>query len=468
MLTYSFENIDTESMYEHLYRCIKQDILQKKLRAGEKLPSKRTFAKNLGVSTITVESAYAQLVAEGFLYTLPKRGYYVCELEREEPVAPLPPRPKGPAPREPDKRAYWADFVGSSVARDMFPFSVWVKLLRDVTAGEDEATLLTDTSAGGIRQLRQAISDHLYQFRGMTIDPEQIVVGAGAEYLYLLLAQLLGREAVFAVEDPGYPKIRQVYGKCGAACRPVPLDGQGVELSALERSGAKALHISPNHQYPTGLVTPIARRQALLRWAEDTGSTIIEDDYDSEFRFTGRPIPTLQSIDTAGRVVYMNTFSQTISPSMRVGFMVLPPRLLEQYRRELDFYSCTVPALDQHVLARFLDQGHYEQHLARMRKEYRTRHDAVLASFRSSPFRNRITISEQGAGLHFLLQLDTRESDGALRDRAAARGVRLGFLSEYAAIPSPAYAHTLVVNYAGLSPAALPEAMDLLAEIFGA
>lgn len=154
MLTYSFENIDTESMYEHLYRCIKQDILQKKLRAGEKLPSKRTFAKNLGVSTITVESAYAQLVAEGFLYTLPKRGYYVCELEREEPVAPLPPRPKGPgAPGSPTSgpigRILWA----VPVARDMFPFSVWVKLLRDVTAGEDEATLLTDTSAGGIRQL---------------------------------------------------------------------------------------------------------------------------------------------------------------------------------------------------------------------------------------------------------------------------------------------------------------------------
>ena len=160
----------------------------------------------------------------------------------------------------------------------------------------------------------------------------------------------------------------------------------------------------------------------------------------------------------------------TISASLQKRLLEngMPPRLLEQYRRELDFYSCTVPALDQHVLARFLDQGHYEQHLARMRKEYRTRHDAVLASFRSSPFRNRITISEQGAGLHFLLRLDTRESDEALRDRAAALGVRLGFLSEYAAIPSPAYAHTLVVNYAGLSPAALPEAMDLLAEIFGA
>lgn len=188
----------------------------------------------------------------------------------------------------------------------------------------------------------------------MAVSPEQIVIGAGAEYLYLLLAQLLGRDTVFAVEDPGYPKIRQVYDACGAACVPIPLDNQGVELAALMRSKARALHISPNHQYPTGLVTPIARRQALLRWAEDTGSTIIEDDYDSEFRYTGRPIPTLQSIDDRGRVIYLNTFSQTISPSMRLGFLVLPPRLLERYRQELGFYACTVPALEQHVLARFI------------------------------------------------------------------------------------------------------------------
>lgn len=229
----------------------------------------------------------------------------------------------------------------------------------------------------------------------MAVSPEQIVIGAGAEYLYLLLAQLLGRDTVFAVEDPGYPKIRQVYDACGAVCAPIPLDGQGVELSALERSGAKALHISPNHQYPTGLVTPIVRRQALLRWAEDTGSTIIEDDYDSEFRYTGRPIPTLQSIDDRGRVIYLNTFSQTISPSMRLGFLVLPPRLLERYRQELGFYACTVPALEQHVLARFIAGGHYERHLSRMRKEYRDRRSATISAFRlrrwpaMSPFPRR-------------------------------------------------------------------------------
>ena len=463
MRTYALENRGRAPLYEYLYRCIRGDILDGTLTAGERLPSKRALAEHLHISVMTVEGAYQQLEAEGYVYTQPKRGFFVAEVERPRPAVPAPPAPEAP----PEAPVWRLDLKSNQVDASRFPAAAWARLTRQVLSEDGEA-LLRPVPHQGLPALRQAIARDLREYKGMAVPPEQIVVGAGAEYLYLLLAQLLGREAVFAVEDPGYPKIRQVYGKCGAACRPVPLDGQGVPPEALEAAGASVVHLSPAHHCPTGLVTPIGRRQALLRWAEKAGGIIIEDDYDSEFRFTGRPIPTLQSIDTAGRVVYMNTFSQTISPSMRVGFMVLPPRLLEQYRRELDFYSCTVPALDQHVLARFLDQGHYEQHLARMRKEYRTRHDAVLASFRSSPFRNRITISEQGAGLHFLLRLDTRESDGALRDRAAALGVRLGFLSEYAAIPSPAYAHTLVVNYAGLSPAALPEAMDLLAEIFGA
>ena len=464
MFTPILDSSQRRPLYEQLYRYIRGEIEAGRLAAGERLPSKRALAAHLKISVVTVEGAYGQLLAEGYLRSEPKRGFFVQAVQ-EEHRSPAPARTLSvPAPPTP---ALPYDFSTSAVDIALFPFATWAKLMREVLS-EQAAPLLASPHPQGLPALRRAIAEHLYRFRGIRADAEQIVVGAGAEYLYLLLAQLLGREAVFAVEDPGYPKIRQVYGKCGAACRPVPLDGQGVPPEALEAAGASVVHLSPAHHYPTGLVTPIGRRQALLRWAEKAGGIIIEDDYDSEFRFTGRPIPTLQSIDTAGRVVYMNTFSQTISPSMRVGFMVLPPRLLEQYRRELDFYSCTVPALDQHVLARFLDQGHYEQHLARMRKEYRTRHDAVLASFRSSPFRNRITISEQGAGLHFLLRLDTRESDGALRDRAAALGVRLGFLSEYAAIPSPAYAHTLVVNYAGLSPAALPEAMDLLVEIFGA
>lgn len=461
MRTYTLENRGAAPLYEYLYRCIREDILDGTLAAGERLPSKRALAEHLHISVMTVEGAYQQLEAEGYVYTRPKQGFFVAAVERPRPAA----APVPPLPEVREAPAWRLDLKSNRVDVSRFPVATWARLTRQALT-EDRESLLRPVPHQGLPALRQAIARDLREYKGMAVSPEQIVVGAGAEYLYLLLAQLLGRAAVFAVEDPGYPKIRQVYGKCGAVCRSVPLDGQGIPPEALTAAGATVVHLSPAHHYPTGLVTPIGRRQALLRWAEQTDGVIIEDDYDSEFRFTGRPIPTLQSIDPAGRVVYMNTFSQTISPSMRVGFMVLPPRLLDRYRRELDFYSCTVPALDQHVLARFLDRGHYEQHLARMRKEYRTRRDAVLAAFRSSSFRDRIAISEQGAGLHFLLRLDTTEPDDALRDRAAARGVRLGFLSEYAAIPSPAYAHTLVVNYAGLSPSALPDAMAALAEVF--
>ena len=461
MRTYTLENRGRLSLYEYLYRCIREDILDGSLAAGERLPSKRALAEHLHISVMTVEGAYQQLEAEGYVYTQPKRGFFVAEVEGPRPVS----KPVSTLPPEPRETPIWRlDLKSNRVDTSRFPVATWIRLTRQALSEERES-LMHPVPHQGLPALRQAIAQDLGEYKGMSVSPEQIVVGAGAEYLYLLLAQLLGQEAVFAVEDPGYPKIRQVYGKCGVACRPVPLDSQGMVPEALEAAGATVVHLSPAHHYPTGLVTPIGRRQALLRWAEQTDAVIIEDDYDSEFRFTGRPIPPLQSIDTAGRVVYMNTFSQTISPAMRVGFMVLPSRLLDRYRQELNFYSCTVPALDQHVLARFLGQGHYEQHLSRMRKEYRQRRDAVLSAFRSSPFRDRITISEQGAGLHFLLRLDTSEPDTVLRDRAAALGVRLGFLSEYAALPSPAYAHTLVVNYASLNPEALGSAMDLLSQI---
>ena len=460
MLTYSLEERGGLPLYEYLYQRIRRDILDGTLAAGERLPSKRALAEHLQISVITVENAYQQLEAEGFLYSRPRKGFFAAPVERL-PFSPAAPPAAAPEPSEPVWRL---DLTSGQVDVSRFPVSVWARLTRQVLSEGGEA-LLTPVHRQGLPALRQAIARDLRERKGMAVAPEQVVVGAGAEYLYLLLAQLLAG-AAFAVEDPGYPKIRQVYQKCGAVCRPVPLDGQGVDLAALAASGAGVLHLSPSHHYPTGLVTPIGRRQALLRWAEERRGVVIEDDYDSELRFTGRPIPTLQSIDDGGRVVYMNTFSQTISPSMRLGFMVLPPRLLERYRRELGFYACTVPALDQHVLARFLDHGHYDQHLSRMRKEYRSRRTCVLAGFRASPFADRISISEQGAGLHFLLRLSTARSDGELRRRGEALGVRLGFLSECAALPRPEYDHTLVVNYAGLEEERLPRAMELLAAVF--
>jgi len=461
MLTYDLEKRTGQPLYLLLYRAIREDILSGKLSG--KLPSKRTLAQHLKLSTVTVENAYAQLIAEGFIESIEKKGYFVSEI----PAISTENRnfTKEKTMKRSDSSVF-LDLRNNQPDPAVFPFSVWSKLMREVLSGEDREKLLGAADPCGVVELREAIAESLYRLRGLEVSPENILIGAGTDFLYNVLAQLLGRQAVFAVEDPGYPKIRQVYTKCGAHCVPVSLDDQGMNLSALYASGATAIHISPSHHYPTGIVTPIGRRQALLRWAEEVNGIIIEDDYDSEFRFTGRPIPTLQSIDHGGRVVYMNTFSQTISPSMRVGFMVLPPRLLEQYRQELDFYACTVPALEQHVLARFLSGGHYEQHLSRMRKEYRTRRAAVLEAFRNSSFAQQITISEQGAGLHFLLRLNTRQSDEALRRQAEHLGVRLSFLSEFAADPHPDYDHTLVVNYAGLHPEHLEETVMLLEQVF--
>ena len=463
MLTYHLENRNGLPLYEYLYRCLRDDILGGVLAAGERLPSKRALAEHLRVSVITVEAAYQQLEAEGFVEARPRLGFFAAPVDRCLPAA----AKAVPVPPEEPERSWRLDLKSGQIDPACFPSALWARLTRQVLS---EGGHLAPTPHQGLPALREAIARDLRDFKGMAVSPEQIVVGAGAEYLYLLLAQLLGREAVFALEDPGYPKIRQVYGKWGAVCRPIPLDGQGMSMEALRASGATVAHLSPAHHYPTGLVTPIPRRQALLRWAEEAGGTIIEDDYDSEFRFTGRPIPTLQSIDTRERVLYMSTFSQTISPSMRVGFMVLPPRLLERYRRELGFYASTVPALEQQVLARFLSGGGspagswYEQHLSRTRKKYRLRRAAVLEAFAACPF--TAALKDRGAGLHFLLALNTEEDDEALRQRAEGLGVRLGFLSEYAAVPRPAYAHTLVVNYAGLDADKLPETMALLSEVF--
>lgn len=461
VLTYSFENIESESMYEHLYRCIKQDILQKKLKSGEKLPSKRTFAKNLGVSTITVESAYAQLVAEGYLYTLPKRGYYVCDLEKGE--EPPPPRPKQELPRQPVRRTYWADFVGSSVAKDMFPFSVWVKLLRDVTAGEDEATLLTDTSAGGIRQLRQAISDHLYQFRGMSIDPEQIVVGAGTEYLYSVLIQLLGRDRGYAMEDPGYLRLSKIYEKNDVRICHIPMDASGIIPEKLEESGAEILHITPSHHFPTGIVMPVSRRYEFLSWAsKGENRYIIEDDYDCEFRLSGRPIPTLQSIDVMEKVIYINTFSKSLAPAFRISYLVLPKHLVTRFYETLGFYSGTVSCLEQMTLARFLSEGYFEKHINRMRNHYRTVRDKLLGEISRSPLAGRVRISEENAGLHFLMEVDTNRSDQEIVQAAEGEDLRISFVSQYYFDTANCRPHVLVMNYSGLEEDRIPEAVDRL------
>ena len=452
MLTYELKKAPGVPLYEALYRCIRGDILSGKLRPGEKLPSKRALAQNLEVSKITVEGAYSQLLAEGYIRAREKVGYFVEALPGIQPAR--RPLPAGEVPEAPLP----VDLTGSYPER--FPFSVWSRLQRAVLLDWGERLLLPLPNQG-IADLRCAIAGHLADFRGMAVDPEDILIGAGTDFLYNLLIQLLGRDKIYAVEDPGYGKIRRIYAAGGVRCVSAPMDRQGVRPECL--GDARVLHISPSHHFPTGLVTPAARRQQLLQWARDAGGYIIEDDYDSEFRFDAHPMAAMYTLDHSGRVIYMNTFSKTLAPSIRISYMILPPALMQRFRAELSFYSCTVSSFEQYTLARFLTEGHFEKHINRMRKFYRQRRNRVVNALMTCPLADRLTIREEDAGLHFLLKVDTHRSDDDLVALFARAGIRIQALSSfYQGTVPPADRHCLVVNYAALQEDALERALEQL------
>ena len=451
MLTYNMEGRGGAPLYEHLYRCIRQDILSGQLAPGEKLPSKRALAQHLKVSKITVEGAYNQLLAEGYIRSVEKVGYFVESVSHCTAAATpaLPPKPQ---------KDDYIDLVANAPAH--FPFSVWSKLQREVMLDYGEKLLLPLPNQG-IPELRQAIAQHLAAFRGMHVDPDNILIGAGTDFLYNLLIQLLGRDKIYAVEEPGYGKIRKIYAAGGVACVSASLDFQGVVPESLDR--AEVLHCSPSHHFPTGLVTPVSRRLELLNWAKQ-GRWIIEDDYDSEFRFDAHPKPAMQALDGNGRVIYMNTFSKSLAPSIRISYMVLPEQLMAEFRRRLGFYSCTVPSFEQYTLARFLSRGHFEKHINRMRKFYRQRRNTLVSLLENCTFSDSLTILEQDAGLHFLLKVKTPLTDRELTEALEKAGIRIRALSEYYH-ENQKDRHCLVVNYSGIKEENLQKALDSLNNI---
>ena len=443
MLTYELKKAPGVPLYEALYRCIRRDILSGKLAAGEKLPSKRALAAHLEVSKITVEAAYNQLLAEGYIRSEEKVGYFAENLQKLPSPAPIP---EAAAQHAEDL----IDLTGDSPSH--FPFSVWSRLQREVMLDLGEGLLLP-LHKQGLPQLRCAIARHLQQFRGMQVDPDNILVGAGTDFLYNLLVQLLGRDKRYGVEEPGYSKIQKIYEAAGAACNLLNLDKEGVDPEDL--GDTQVLHISPSHHFPSGIVMSNARRRTLLDWAAaDSDRYIIEDDYDSEFRFNAHPMPALHTLDGGGKVIYLNTFSKTLAPSIRISYMVLPGSLMEKFRRTLGFYSCTVPSFEQYTLERFISRGHFEKHINRMRKHYKSIRNRVLTAITGCKYADHFTILEENAGLHFLLQVDLPLTDAQLTQLCRKLGLRVAPLSSYYRFPEE-NSHCLVVNYSGLTEEAL-------------
>ena len=357
MLTYSMEQRGERSKTDYLSAKIKEDIVSGKLRKGERLPSKRALAEHLGISVLTVENAYLQLVSEGYLDSRVRSGYYVGGVARPTTV-----------PQEP---THSMPATAAPAQKSEFRFTALSRIMRQVITNYGEK-LLQRPENYGCMELRRAISQHLARYRGMDAPPERIIIGSGAEYLYVQLAQLFGRETVFGIEHPSYEMIEKVYRSYELECELLAMDRDGIGSKALAETKAQVLHVTPYHSFPTGISTSARKRMEYLAWCARSGGFIIEDDFDSEFRVQRKPLETIFSMDRTDSVIYLNTFTKTLAPSMRMGYMVLPERLMERYEQKLGFYACPVPAFEQYVIAEFIAQGYFERHLNRVRRALRS------------------------------------------------------------------------------------------------
>ena len=466
-LTTALDAASAVPLYEQLYESLAEEMRTGAIPAGTRMPGKRRLAAELSISVNTVDAAYQLLAAEGYLESRERSGFYVQEYLALpiRPAAPPPvallPQPEAGPPVQPVRY----DLSTRGVDPALFPFRTWARLQKELLYSSPE--LLTHGDAQGDIELRQALADYLEEYRGVQCRAEQVVVGAGLEYLLGLLAPLLPGPA--AVENPGYPRARRVLENNGVSCCCLPVDADGLSIEALSRSGAAVCYVTPSHQFPTGATMPAGRRAELLHWASRRPGEryIIEDDYDSEFRFDTRPLPSLQGMAGAdGPVVYLSTCSRSLAPSIRIAYMVLPVQLLPAWRAAYRLYSSPVSRFEQQTLARFINEGYFTRHLARERVAYKARRDALVQALNAAFAPGELRFSGLHTGLHLLAALRDAPPDAALRAAAEAEGVRLSLLSDYDLTGSArGLAGTLVLGYGSLADDACPSVGETLRKV---
>lgn len=446
-------------LYEKIYEYIKNEIVDGKISKGEKLPSTRLLAKNLSVSRSTVELAYDQLLAEGYIEAEPYRGYFVCDVEalyQLEQRNHMQEKLQAGQDWQPGwkteiKRGAGSlkqkeiDFSPYTIDTQNFPYNVWRKLHKNVLLDDREEILLSGDGQGD-HELRMAIADYLHQARGVNCVAEQIIIGAGNEYLELLLAQVLGEKKTVLMDDPTYLQAYRTFSNMGYLVKNIPAEQGSMPIEAVRRENADILYVMPSHQFPLGTVMPLKQRLELLKWAsEKEGRYLIEDDHDSEYRYKGKPIPALQSIDHEEKVIYLGTFSKSIAPSLRISYMVLPQHLLKNYQSYCGFYSTTVSKIQQEVLCGFIRGGYFGRHLNKMRGIYKNKHDFLVSELKKRPWVENI--AGDNAGLHVLVQVDTQMSEEELCERAAEQGIHLMGISEHYIHKPPVSKPVLLLGY---------------------
>ncbi len=451
-------------LYEQIYDYICKEITDGKISPGEKLPSTRFMAKNLQISRSTVELAYEQLVAEGYLETRPCAGYFACDIsdlyqwkaeKQESSIDSTKQRGKD--------ETYKIEFSPFQIDEEHFPHRSWQKVARSVSM-EDDRKFFYAGDARGDQNLRREICSYLHRARGVNCEPEQLVIGAGNEYLLLLLSQILGGRKTVAMERYTYIQAARTFENMEYVISAVGMDENGIDLEAVKHQKAEILYVMPSHQFPLGTVMPMKRRLELLKWSvEEPGRYIIEDDHDSEFRYKGKPIPSLQGADGRERVIYIGTFSKSIAQSIRVSYMVLPKHLLAEHFGKCGFYASTVPRTQQEILYRFLAEGSFERHLNRMKKIYKSKQEVLLKLLKEESWVQRIY--GENAGLHVLVEVNTQKTEEQLVQAARLCGVKLFVLSEYQLGQKCENIPTLLIGYGNLNEAQMTEGIEIIRQI---
>ena len=446
MFTCVLDSRSRVTLTDQLYAALREEISSGRIAAGERMPSKRQLAEHLHVSTATVEAAYGRLASEGYCESRPRSGMYAAQ---DLPAA-------GAAAHREPVPVCW-DFSTGAADAEHFPFSTWARLMREVLSEQDTNLLLSGDPQGSM-ELRREIAQMMLRLRGIEVSPECIVLGAGTEVLVTALVSLLGREKLFAVEDPGYSRVRRILVASGARIAPTPLSGGAIDVRALYTSGAGAAYVTPSHQFPLGGEMSASQRTALLHWARETGGYILEDDYDSEFRFAGVSLPALRAMDDSEQVIYMNTFARTLAPGLRLSFMVLPKALIGRYRAM--HAACSVPGFEQETLRKFIAGGYLERHVARMRVVYRGR---LTQLEKKAAELGLGEVAPCGAGLYALLHVGGKTPVQELVPLAEQAGVKLTRLSDYGVMETGKELERVVLlGFAGMDEQAIGEGLEAL------
>lgn len=427
VLTFVLDEDQKTPLYEQLYLLIKSEIQSGRIAREARLPSKRKLSSHLQVSQNTVQSAYNQLMEEGFVTSIERRGFYVNEIDHLVQLDAPPKRAKDVIQQETDRIRY--NFSYQGVDPETFPFATWRKISKDVINEYDPELSQLGDHQGHI-SLRTALASYLYQSRGVNCQPEQVIISSGMEFLLQILIQIFDEESTFGIENPGYEKLHLLFSSNGTQYQSLPIDEQGIKLGELKRSRVNILCITPAHQFPSGEIMSINRRVQLLNWAnQDPNRYLVEDDYDSEFKYSGKPIPALQGLDHNEKVIYIGAFSKSLSPALRASYMVLPNHLVRRFKERLPFMICPVPIIDQKVLSKFMQDGYFERHVNKMRTVYKRKREVLVREIKALD----IPVEIQGAdtGLHLLLNVHNGMTEESLEAQALEHGVKVYGLSKY-------------------------------------